>query len=219
MANKKAQITIPKYSLSEELLNAISHGVGALLGVTALVLCVVRSVQHNNPWAIISSAIYGATLIILYTISSLYHSLRVNRAKRVMRVIDHCSVFLLIAGTYTPYTLVSLRDTSGWWLFGVVWGAAIVGIALNAIDLKRYAPASTICYVAMGWVIIFAYQPLKSAVPSTGIALLLWGGIAYTVGAILYAIGSKRKYFHSVFHFFCLAGSILHFLSIYLYVI
>lgn len=219
MAAKRMQITIPKYSLSEELLNAISHGIGAVLSILALVLCVVRAQRSHNAWAMISASAYGISLILLYTMSTLYHALKVNRAKRVLRVMDHCSIFVLIAGTYTPFTLITLRDTVGWWLFGVVWAAATVGIVLNAVDLKRFAKASTICYVAMGWVIVFAFQPLKQALDSTGITLLIWGGVAYTVGALLYAIGAKKKYFHSVFHCCCLAGSTLHFLVIYWYVL
>lgn len=217
---KKPRISIPKYTLAEELLNSISHGVGAIFGVVALVLCIVRSVEHGDVWAVVSASIYGASVIILYTMSTLYHALRVNKAKRVFRVIDHCSIFVLIAGTYTPYTLVSLRNTTvGGPLFIAVWTAAIIGIVLNAVDLKKYAVASTICYVVMGWVVILAYKPLTENLVPAGISLLIWGGVAYTVGAVLYAIGSKRKYFHSMFHFFCIAGSILHFLSIYLYVV
>lgn len=217
--SKRSPITIPKYSLSEELISSISHGVGVLLSIAALTLCVVVAATHHDVYAVVSAAIYGATLIILYLMSTLYHALKVNRAKKVFRVIDHCSIFLLIAGTYTPYTLVTLRDTVGWWLFALVWGAAIVGIVLNAVDLKRYSTISVICYLAMGWVIVFAFQPLSQALDKTGIALLIWGGVAYSVGALAYAIGSKKKYFHSAFHFFVLAGSVLHFFSILLYVL
>ena len=162
----KHRISIPKYTLGEELISAISHGVGALLGIAALVLCIVKSCNPFDGYKLASSIVFGLTVTLLYLMSCLYHSLKVNKAKRVFRVIDHCTIFLLIAGTYTPYTLVALRGTLGWWIFGVIWG-----------------------------------------------------GIAYTVGAVLYAIGSKKKYFHSVFHFFCLAGTILHFFSIYLYVL
>jgi len=213
------KIKIPKYSLSEELISSISHGAGAMLGIAALILCVIRGAQHHNPWAVVSGAIYGGTLTILYLMSTLYHALKVNKAKRVFRVIDHCSIFLLIAGTYTPYTLVSLRESVGWYLFAVVWGAAVLGIILNAIDLKKYAKASVFCYLAMGWVVIFAYGHMVKAVPHAGMLLLIWGGVAYSVGALVYAIGSKKKYFHSIFHFFCLIGSALHFFSIYLYVL
>ena len=136
-----------------------------------------------------------------------------------MRIFDHCTIFLLIAGTYTPFTLVSLRGTVGWPLFGIVWGAAMIGITLNAIDMERFTTLSMICYLAMGWVIVFAYRPLSHAVPVSGIRLLVYGGIAYTVGAVIYGIGDKIKYMHSVWHFFVLAGTILHFLCIYWYVL
>lgn len=219
MSEKKPpKITIPKYTLGEELTNAISHGVGALTAIAALVLCVVKAASRGDVWAIVSGAVYGATLIILYLMSTLYHSLKVNKAKRVFRVIDHCSIFLLIAGTYTPFTLVSLRDTVGWPLFGVVWAAAVAGITLNAVSLKKFAIVSVVCYLAMGWAVVFAFKDLQAALPPDAISLLIWGGVAYTVGAILYGIGARKKYFHSVFHFFCLIGSALHFLSIYLYV-
>ena len=215
----KDKITIPKYSLGEELTNAIVHGIGALLSIAALVLCVVFSAIHGNGYAVLSSCIYGSTLIILYTMSCLYHSLKINNAKRVFRIIDHCSIFLLIAGTYTPYTLVSLNGGLGWSMFGLIWGCAIIGIVLNAIDLNKYKVLSMILYIAMGWAVIFTFKPLVKSIEMGGIYLLLSGGIIYTIGAIFYGLGKKRKYMHSVFHFFVLAGSILHFFSILLYVI
>lgn len=213
------KIKIPTYSLGEELLSSISHGIGTLLGVTALVLCVIRSVQHGNPWAIAASIVYGITLILLYCASTIYHALRVNRAKQVFRVLDHCNIFLLIAGTYTPYTLVSLNGKIGWILFGVVWAAAILGIIFNAISVERFKVFSMICYLAMGWVIVFAFRPFLAAAGWDATFLLLAGGVAYSVGAILYGVGKKVKYMHSIWHFFVLAGSILHFFSIYLYVV
>lgn len=217
--SKKNKIEIPHYTLGEELMSAISHGVGALLGVAALVLCVVRSAQHGSAMAVVCSAIYGFTLIVLYTMSTMYHSLAVNRAKKVFRVIDHCSIYLLIAGTYTPFSLITLNGTVGYIIFGVVWITAIVGITFSAIDLKRFRVFSMTAYIAMGWVIIFAFKPLLDAMPAPGIWLLLSGGIAYTLGVLPFALGKKHKYMHSLFHFFVLAGSILHFLCIYLYVI
>lgn len=215
----KEKIDVPRYSLGEEIMSAVSHGIGALLSIAALVLCVVFSASHGNTIAVISSIIYGVTLIILYTMSTLYHSLAVNNAKRVFRIIDHCSIFLLIAGTYTPFTLVALEKPLGYVLFAIIWSIAILGIVLNAVDLKKYKIISFISYIILGWIIIFAYQPLKDAVSWSGILLLLAGGIVYTVGAIIYAFGKKVKYFHSIFHFFVLTGSILHFFSILLYVI
>ena len=206
---QKHRINIPKYTLGEELISAISHGVGALLGITAMVLCIVKSVgPQGDGYKLASSIVFGLTVTLLYLMSCLYHSLKVNKAKRVFRVIDHCTIFLLIAGTYTPYTLVSLRDSIGWWIFGIIWGVAIVGISLNAA-----------CYLLMGWMIVLAYQRMTVALEPAGLSLLVWGGVAYTVGAVLYGIGARKKYFHSVFHFFCLAGTVLHFFSIYCYVL
>lgn len=216
---KPHRISIPKYSLSEELLNSISHGVGALFGIVGTALCIVKAANTADPWRIVSSAIFGVSVLLLYLMSCLYHALKVNMAKRVFRVIDHCTIFLLIAGTYTPFTLVTLRGTIGWLLFGIVWGMALLGITLNAIDLKKFSKISVACYLIMGWTILAAFQPLADALAPQGVALLIWGGIAYTVGAGLYGIGAKVKYFHSVFHFFCLAGTVLHFLAIYLYVL
>ena len=214
----KSKKELPAYTLGEELLSSISHGIGALFGVLALVLCVVKCAIYGSAIDVVSGAIYGASLTILYTMSTLYHALKKGSAKLVFRILDHCSIFLLIAGTYTPYTLSALSGATGWTLFGIVWGAAILGITFNAISVERFRIFSMICYLAMGWVIIFAVRPLLSAIPWTSFLLLLVGGIAYTLGAILYAIGKKVRYIHSVWHFFVLFGSILHFLSIYLYI-
>lgn len=217
--SKPSRIPIPKYTLGEELISAISHGIGAGLGIAALVLCVVVSAKHHNAYAVVSSAIYGTSLILLYTMSTIYHALVPCKGKRVLRVIDHCSVFLLIAGTYTPFALVALNGATGWVLFGIVWGVSIIGITLNAIDVERFKVPSMVAYLAMGWVIILKLKDLLEVMPKNGIILLIAGGIAYTVGAIIYGIGSKVKYMHSVWHFFVLAGSILHFFSILFYVI
>lgn len=216
---KRIRIGIPKYTLGEELINSISHGVGALLGIAALVLCIVKSCSPLDGYKLASSIVFGLTFTLLYLMSCLYHALAVNRAKRVFRIIDHCTIFLLIAGTYTPYTLITLRGVTGWILFGVVWGVGILGIVLNAVNLKRFAKLSVLCYIGLGWVVIFAIKPLIDALPFAGLMYLLAGGIAYTLGAVLYAIGSKKPYFHSVFHFFCLIGTFLQFLSIYFYVL
>lgn len=221
----KHRISLPDYTPVEELINSITHGVGALLGIAALVLCVVVSVLHGDVWATVSSAIYGSSLVILYTISSIYHALKINMAKRVFRVIDHCSIYLLIAGTYTPYTLVALRNESvrglslGWILFGIVWSAAVIGIILNAVDIKKFRVFSITAYIAMGWVIVLAFVPLTRVMETAGIVLLLTGGVVYTVGVLFYLFGKKIRYMHSLFHVFTVAGSILHFFSILLYVI
>lgn len=215
----KQKGTNPVYSLAEELMSSISHGVGTLLAVAALVVGVVMAAIYSDAWCVVSMAVYGATLVILYSMSTIYHGLKPNKGKRVFRVLDHCSIFLLIAGTYTPLTLVSLRGVLGWVLFGIVWTAAILGIVLNAVNLNRFKAFSMICYIAMGWVIVFAFKPLMEVMQTGGIVLLITGGVAYTIGAVLYGIGKKVKYMHSVFHFFVLAGSILHYFCILLYVV
>lgn len=217
---KPHKIAIPRYTLGEELINSITHGIGAALGIAALVLCIVKSCSPLDGYKLASSIVFGLTFTLLYLMSCLYHALKVNMAKRVFRVIDHCTIFLLIAGTYTPYTLITLNEgVTGWLLFGIVWGVGILGIVLNAVNLKRFAKISVFCYIALGWVVLFASGQLIASLAHDGLMLLLSGGIAYTLGAVLYAIGSKKRYFHSVFHFFCLIGTVLHFFSIYFYVL
>ncbi|MBE5939100.1 MAG: hemolysin III family protein [Lachnospiraceae bacterium] len=216
---KPSRIPIPKYSLGEELISSISHGLGVLFGVTALVLCIIMAASHGSTVGVVSSVIYGASMIIMYLNSTLYHSLKVNKAKRVFRVLDHCCIFLLIAGTYTPYTLVSLDEKTGWIIFGLVWGISILGIVLNAVNVEKFKVFSMIAYIALGWLIIFKIGDLIQAVPMNGVILVAAGGVVYTLGAIVYGIGSKVKYVHSVWHFFVLGGSILQFFSIYLYVL
>lgn len=215
----KDKIQIPNYTLGEELTSAISHGIGVLLSIASLVLCVVFSAIHKNTYAVVASTIYGSTSIILYTMSTLYHSLKVNNAKRVFRILDHSSIFLLIAGTYTPYTLVILPPKLGWTIFGIEWGCAIIGIILNSIDLKKFKKISFTLYLIMGWMIIISFKTLLKSMDISGIYLMLSGGILYTLGAIFYGIGKKKKYMHSVFHMFVLSASILFFFSIFLYVI
>lgn len=216
----KKNISVPKYSLSEELISAISHGIGALLSIVALVLTIVMSAKHHNTTAVVSSVIYGTMLIILYTMSTLYHSFKSTcKAKKVFRIFDHCSIFLLIFGSYTPYVLVALQGTSGWVIFSIILATAILGITLNAINLERFKVISMICYLCMGWLIIFAFKDICNSIEKNGIILLVSGGIVYTIGAIIFGIGKKVKYMHSVWHFFVLAGSILQFFSIYLYVL
>ena len=213
------KVKIPNYTLGEEIVNAITHGIGALLSIAALVLCVVFSCIHHNATAVVASSIYGSSLIILYIISTIYHSLKVNNGKRVLCIIDHCNIFLLIAGSYTPFVLITLKGAVGWTLFGIIWGAAIIGIVLNAINLKKFRTLSMILYLAMGWAIIFALKPLAMSLETGGMVLLVLGGISYTIGAIFYGLGKKKKYMHSVFHILVLIGSILQFFSIFFYVI
>lgn len=214
---------LPTYTKGEEIFNMTSHIVGAAFGIIALVLCVVFSAIHHNIYAVISSIIYGITMIVLYTMSSIYHGLKSKgKAKKVFQVLDHCSIFLLIAGSYTPFCLVTFREynpTLGWTILGIIWGIAILGIVLNSIDLKRYRVFSMICYLGMGWCIIFTANLLPKLLGVPGVVLLVAGGIVYTLGAILYGMGKKRKYIHSIFHLFILLGSILQFFCILLYVI
>ncbi len=214
MSNAKKQI--PNYTLGEELVSSISHGIGALFGVLALVLCMLRA---NSVLEVVASAVYCSTMVVLYAMSTLYHALKVGRAKVVFRVLDHCSIYLLIAGTYTPYTLLGLSGALGWTLFGIVWGAAILGITLSAISVERFKIFAMICYLCMGWVIIFAIRPLLNTLPRDGFLFLLAGGIVYTIGAIVYGFGKRARYIHSAWHFLVLFGSVLQFFPVYLYLL
>lgn len=214
------KITIPKYNLCEELINAISHGIGAALGIAALVISICVAASHHNTIGVVSASIYGSTMIIMYLISCLYHAFSPKlKVKKVFRVLDHCDIYLFIAGCYTPYCLCTIGGVTGWIIFGINCFAALLGVLLNAIDLERFQVFSTILYLIMGWMIIASYSSIKASLAPTGLILLLAGGITYTIGAVLYGIGAKKRYFHSVFHFFVLAGSILQFFSIVLYVL
>lgn len=220
---KLSERTLPHYTKGEEIFNMVSHIVGGGVGIAALTLCVIFAALHKNVFGVVSSAIYGASMIILYAMSSIYHGLKPHlTAKKVFQVIDHCSIFLLIAGTYTPITLCSLRESSpllGWGIFGIIWGVAALGITLNSIDIKAYKTFSAICYIIMGWCIVFAWKPTAAALGVGGIWLLLAGGISYTIGALFYYFFKKKKFMHSVFHIFVVIGSILHLLCILFYVI
>ena len=213
---------LPTYTKGEEIFNMTSHIVGGALGIVATVLCIIFAAVHGNGYGVVSGAIYGVTMILLYTMSSIYHGLNPeSKAKKVFQVLDHCSIFLLIAGSYTPFALCSIRENdvaAGWIIFGVIWLLAIIGIILNSIDLKRYRVFSMICYLAMGWCIIVRASLLPQILGKTGLILLVSGGIVYTVGAIFYGLGKKCKYMHSIFHLFILLGSLLQFLCILLYV-
>ena len=214
---------LPTYTKGEEIFNMTSHIAGGAIGIVAVVLCVVISCMHNNVYGIVSGAIYGASLIILYTMSSIYHGLNSNLlAKKIFQVFDHCSIFVLIAGTYTPFSLCTLRQYSpslGWSIFGVIWGLAIIGIVLNSIDLKQFKVISMVFYLIMGWFIIFNGRVLPSLLGAGGFTLLLSGGIIYTLGTIFYGLGKNHKWMHSIFHLACVIGSLLHLLCILLYVV
>ena len=213
---------LPKYSKGEEIMNMTSHIVGAAFGLVAMILCIVFAAIHENSYGVVSAVIYGFTMILLYIMSSIYHGLNPKlKGKKVMQVLDHCSIFLLIAGSYTPFALCTLREydpATGWTIFGIIWAIAILGIVLNSIDLKRYKVFSMICYLIMGWCIILKVTILPELITWPGFILLLSGGIVYTVGAVLYGVGKKVKYMHSIFHFCILIASILQFFSILLYV-
>ena len=209
---------LKKYTLGEEIFNSVTHGVGAGLSIAGTVLLIVFSAIYGNAWAVVSSAIYGASLIILYTMSTLYHSLTNEKAKKFFQIMDHNTIFLLIAGTYTPITLYILGGVVGWVLFGIVWGAAVIGITANSINLEKAKIPSIFCYVATGWVIIFAIKPLMAKIPFISGLFLIIGGAFYTLGIIFYAI-KKVKYFHSVWHLFTIGGSVFHYFSILLAVI
>lgn len=201
------------YTLGEEIFNSVSHGTCGLLAIGGTVVLIVLSAVYSNAWAVVSACIYGASLIILYTMSTLYHAITNTTAKKFFRIMDHNTIFFLIAGTYTPYTLVTLHGTLGWSLFGIVWGAALIGIVLNSIDLEKFRKPSVVCYILMGWVIIIAVKPMMHTLPRVSLAFLLIGGLFYTVGVIFYAM-KKVKWFHSIWHLFTVAGSIFHYFSI-----
>ncbi len=214
---------LPPYTKGEEIFNMVSHIVGGAMAVAALSLCVIfAAVRHRGAWAVVSAAIYGGTMVLLYTMSSIYHGLHRNMAKKVFQVIDHCTIYFLIAGTYTPVTLISLRrqyPVQAFVIFGLVWACCFTAATLTAIDLKKYKVMSMVCYIAMGWSIIFFIVPTMRCLGAGGTVFLVTGGLAYTAGAVLYGLGKKKKYLHSVFHLFVLAGSILHFFMILFYVI
>ena len=208
----------PTSTLGEEIANSITHGIGVALAVTGLVVMVVFASLTGDPWQIVACSIFGASMVLLYTASTLYHSISQPRAKAMLRVFDHCAIFLLIAGTYTPFTLVNLRGPWGWSLFGVVWGCALAGIVLRTVVGNRWRALSVVLYVVMGWVAVVAVKPLLGAVEPGGLILMVLGGLAYTVGIVFYA-WRKLPYHHAIWHGFVLVGSALHFFAILFYVI
>lgn len=204
-----------RYTLGEEIFNSVSHGAGGMLAIAGTVVLIVIAALYSNAWGVVSSAIYGASMIILYTMSTLYHAITNKKAKSFFRIMDHNTIFILIAGTYTPYTLVPLRGPVGWTLFGIIWGAAIIGIVFNSISLEKAKKLSLVCYVAMGWAIIFAIKPMIASVTKPSLVFLLIGGIFYTAGIVFYAV-KKIRYFHSVWHLFTVGGTVFHYFSILL---
>ena len=213
---------LPNYTKGEEIMNMVTHIVGGGLGVIGLILMVVRAALTDNTWGIVTSAIYGTSIITMFTISSVYHGLRPNMGKRVMQVIDHCTIYFLIAGTYTVIVLSALRPVYpelAWGLLIFEWCMVAIAATLTGIDLHKYAVFSMICYIGMGWAVIPFWRQVLQVLTMPGFLLLLFGGIAYTIGSILYGLGKKQKWMHSVFHIFVVLGSILQFVAIYLYVL
>jgi hemolysin III len=211
-------LEVSAYSLGEEIAHTITHGVGILLSIAALVVLVAFSVLYGDAWHITSTSIYGATLILLYTASTLYHGIPHPRAKRVLRQLDHAAIFLLIAGTYTPFTLVNLRGGWGWTLFAMVWGIALAGMVLELAVKQRRRGLSIALYLGLGWLVVIAIEPMLSRVETGGLVLLLLGGLCYSFGVIFY-VRKSMLYHHAVWHLFVLAGSVFHFFSVLFYVI
>ena len=214
---------LPNYSKGEEIANMVTHIVGGALGITSLVLCVIFSSIKGNVYGIVGSIIFGITMIFLYTTSSIYHGLNKElKAKKVFQIIDHCTIFILISGTYTPILLCPIREynaTLAWGLFAFIWIVAIIGIILNSIDLKKYRIFSGICYLGMGWCILIVGTKFIDMVGINAALFILIGGVLYTIGFVFYALGKKVRYFHMIFHIFCVLGSLMHFLAILFYII
>ena len=212
---------LPRYSLGEEITNAITHGIGCMLGIIVLVLCILKS-TYKTALDMTAVIIYGTSMTLLYAVSCVYHALKPCMGKKVLQVMDHCTIYLLIAGTYTPVVLIALRPVFpllGWGLFIFEWSLAALATTFTAIDLKKYGALSMVFYVGLGWAILPFVPQVILVMSINGFMLLLAGGISYTIGAILYGIGSKVRWMHSVFHVFVVLGSILQFLSIYWYVL
>ena len=206
------------YPPREELANRLTHGVGAILSVAGLVLMVLFSNRYGDAWHVVSTAIFGATLVLLYSSSTLYHSFRDEQRQRLMRKFDHAAIFLLIAGTYTPFVLVTLRGPWGWSLFGVVWGLALIGVVLKFWFAGRFRVVSTLIYLGMGWLVMVALKPLLAALPFDGLRLLVAGGLCYTGGSVFY-LWKRLPYQHAIWHLFVLGGSACHWAAVFFYVV
>jgi hemolysin III len=206
------------WSMGEEVAHSVTHGIGLLASVAGLVILVILAAATRDPWRITACAVYASTLVLLYAASTLYHALSTTRARKALRVLDHSAIFLLIAGTYTPFALVSLRGPWGWTLFGIVWGLALLGITAKAVFGARWPIVSTAIYVGMGWVVLVAAKPLVANVPAGAIAWLLAGGVAYTAGLVFYA-WTRLRYSHAIWHLFVLAGSVCHYVAVARYVV
>jgi len=215
-APKKKRV-VRAYSVGEEVANSAIHGVGVLLSIAGLTILVVFGAMSHDGWKLASGIVYGVSLVLEYTASTLYHSLPWEKAKHVFKILDHCGIYLLIAGTYTPFTLVTLRSEGGWQLFVLVWLIAVVGISVESFWVYRPRWVSALAYLAMGWLVILAIKPLSAALPAAGLWLLVAGGLAYSLGTIFYVL-KRVPYMHAVWHLFVLAGSVCHFLAVVLFV-
>jgi hemolysin III len=217
---KLSERCLPDYTRGEEVMNMVTHIVGGALGIAALTLCVIFAALNGNVYGVVGSAIYGGCMVALYTMSSVYHGLRPCTGKKVMQILDHCTIYFLIAGTYTVVALSALRPMYpklGWGMFAFQWALTSLAVTLTAIDLKKYNVFSMICYICMGWAILPFVKQALDVLTVPGFVLLLAGGISYTIGAVLYGIGSKKRWMHSVFHIFVVLGSLLQFLCILFY--
>ena len=217
---KLSQRQLPNYSRGEEIMNMVTHIAGGGLSLIGLLMCLVKACLNRNPWGAVTSLFYGTTLIAMFTISSVYHGLRSGMPKRVMQVLDHCTIYFLIAGTYTVILLSGLRPVYpaiAWGIFILEWALVALACSLTAIDLKKYNVFSMVCYIGMGWAIIPFWRQVLEVMGPWGFGLLLAGGIAYTIGSVLYGLGKKKKWMHSVFHIFVVVASILQFLAVLLF--
>lgn len=213
---------LPAYSREEERLNTLTHILGGVMGAAILACGLVTAGRHQNPWAVVGCAVYGVSMILLYAVSSIYHGLPAGRAKRLLRIFDHCTIYALIAGTYTPILLAAVRPAhpvQAWTILGCEWGLGLLAAVLTAVDLKKYSKLSMACYIGMGWLVVAALKPTLEAVTLPGFLWLLAGGVAYTVGAVLYVRGKKRKWLHTVFHVFVVLGSALQAVCVLRYVL
>lgn len=206
------------YTVGEERLNYISHGIGTLLAIAGSIVIIIFAATYSDTWGIVAASIYGFTLILLYAMSTMYHMISNEKAKSFFRTLDHSTIYLLIAGSYTPYSLVTIRGTMGWVVFGIVWGCAVIGIILNALSVERYKKVSLMLYLISGWTAVIAIKPIVENLAANGLILMIIGGIFYTGGIVFYVM-KKHKYFHGIWHFFVLGGSIAHYFSILLYVV
>lgn len=206
------------YTVGEEIANSVTHGIGAGLSIAGLTLLVVLAAIYGDVWRVVSFSIYGSSLVLLYLASTLYHSIQHPKVKQVLRIFDHSAIYLLIAGTYTPFTLVSMRGPLGWTIFGVVWGLALLGIAFKTVFIGRFEKLATAAYILMGWLVVVAFKEMLVTIPPGGVAWLMAGGIVYTLGVLFYA-WQKLPYNHAIWHLFVLGGSICHFFAILFHVL